>query len=459
MSGHGETSDEHTEPDPDCVPTRSTQEESTADTLPKGVASAADHTLAPGTMLGDYRVEVPVARGATGTVYAATHPQLGKRAAVKLLAPELCRDHAALTRFFADAQALGAIGHANLVEVFAVGRADAGSYVVMEWLVGESLADRLERVGALAVEDACAIARSIAGALRAAHQRGMIHRGLRPASVFLAVVPGEPPRVKLLDLGIAQLIRPRAASGADTLEGAMVSTVTYAPPEQQRGEDIDHRVDCYALGAVMFELIVGRPPFVADTPIEVVAKHLMEPPPRLSAFVGVPRDLDQLVDALLAKDPAERADLDAVLAVVDHYLPASSARASRTAIVAEPAAGSERASVTSRPPISAEVAAPQVATAAATAPVAAATVTVPAAPVAPVAVARGPQEAPPWSAPPPIRSLRVGPPPSRGELSIPRIVAAIVLLVGLVATVVWATQCRGGARSPTSSADSASRAS
>jgi serine/threonine protein kinase len=431
-------SDERTEPDPDCVPTNSlrgaSEDERTAETLPPGTAATTrapepraetDVVLAPGTMLGEYRIDMPVARGGMGIVYTAIHPMIGKRAAIKVLKARHCTDDAALHRFVEEARIVNEIGHPNLVDVFAFGTTpDGRSYLVMEWLVGETLAERLERVGAMSVEDTCAIVRPLASALRAAHQRGVVHRDLKPANVFLAVVPGEPPQIKLLDFGIAKLMRPRTASGPDTIEGVMLGTVTYAPPEQQRGEAIDCRVDLYALGAMMFELLVGRPPFIADTPVEVVAKHLMEPPPRLSAHVAVPREVEELVYALLAKEPAERPAIDAVIAVVERM----HGRASLPRMTAP---------LASSPTLPMSVAVP--------APVAVSVMP------APVAVPGPPKPAPaparvalasPWRDPPAQRNLRVGPVRSagRGQISVPRVVAAILVLVGLVLAAVWATR-------------------
>jgi eukaryotic-like serine/threonine-protein kinase len=282
----------------------------------QGSVHADDAFLEPGTQLGEYRVEGPIGEGGMGVVYAAVHPLIGKRAAIKVLKKELCRVAFNVERFVDEARVVNQIGHPNIVDVFAFGQtADGRSYFVMEWLRGESLRERAER-SRLDLDEICDVVRPLARALEAAHEQGVIHRDLKPDNVFLVDVRGEAPLVKLLDFGIAKLAREEHRMER-TATGAMVGTPQYIAPEQAKGYAIDHRVDVYSLGGIMFELLTGRPPFDADNAMEMVAKHLMEPAPRASAFTYVPPVLDDLVLAMLAKDPAARPSLADVASVLE----------------------------------------------------------------------------------------------------------------------------------------------
>ena len=193
---------------------------------------------------------------------------------------------------------------------------DGRCYFVMELLVGETLRERIAR-GRMGVDEVSAILKPLVRALEAAHQKGVIHRDLKPDNVFLVEIPGERPTVKLLDFGIAKL------SKADhrieqTKSGVMVGTPQYIAPEQAKGKEIDHRADIYSLGGIVFEMLTGRPPFEADNAMEMVAKHLMEAPPKPSSVEpSLPAEIDSLVVAMLAKEPAQRPGLVEVTTVID----------------------------------------------------------------------------------------------------------------------------------------------
>jgi len=295
---------------------------------PPPISSASRYPdLAPGTTLGEYRIDRRVAEGGMGVVYAATHPLIGKLAAVKVLRKELCDDPLSLERFVDEARVVNQIGHPNIVDVFAFGTLpDGRSYFVMEWLKGQTLRARAANQ-TLNQREACTILRSLARALEAAHEQGVIHRDLKPDNVFLVDVRGELPSVKLLDFGIAKLVR-EDHQVARTATGAMVGTPQYVAPEQAKGREIDHRVDVYSLGCVAFELLTGRTPFIADNAMEMVAMHLMEPPPHPRKLASrIHGDLDQLIVRMLAKDRDERPSLAEISLVLDR---ASRAPALRT---------------------------------------------------------------------------------------------------------------------------------
>jgi serine/threonine protein kinase len=244
-----------------------------------------------------------------GAVYLARHTTLGRTAAVKVLLPEYSNNREIVTRFFNEARAATAIRHPGIVEVYDFGfLEDQLAYLIMEYLEGESLGARLRR-GPLAVVSALSISRGIARALQAAHEKGVVHRDLKPDNVFL--VPDEDARsgerIKLLDFGIAKLAFNAAEAGA-TRPGTVIGTPTYMAPEQCRGTTaVDLRADLYSLGCVIYEMLSGRPPFVADGAADVLAHHLyFEPKPLSTLRPDVPPPLERLVMALLAKAPARR---------------------------------------------------------------------------------------------------------------------------------------------------------
>jgi tRNA A-37 threonylcarbamoyl transferase component Bud32 len=277
---------------------------------------ADDELLPPSTMLGEYRLEGLIGKGGMGFVYAAVHPVIGKRAAVKVLKRELCRDPLTVDRFLDEARIVNQIGHPNIVDVFAFGQTtDGRSYFVMEWLKGESLRARVTR-SPLAVDEIRGIVKSLASALAAAHAQGVIHRDLKPDNVFLVTAPGHGTVVKLLDFGVAKLVSaPHRVE--QTASGAIIGTPQYIAPEQAKSPSIDARADTYAFGVLLFELLTGRPPFVAGSAMEVVAMHLMEAPPSPSEYAPVPPEIDRLVVAMLAKSPDDRPALEKIAALFE----------------------------------------------------------------------------------------------------------------------------------------------
>ncbi len=266
-----------------------------------------------GRVVGKYRLLAQLGEGGMGTVYRAEHVVLGSPAAVKILLPQFTQDPVVVDRFFQEARAASAIRHAGIVEVFDFGRLPTGqAYIAMELLRGEELASFLARRGKLDVSLAVQIAMQMLAALNATHLVGVIHRDLKPDNIFLVPDPGAPGaiRVKILDFGIAKLTgRPLAGQpGRPRTKNMILGTPTYMAPEQCRGgTEIDARADLYAVGCLLFELLTGRPPFVAGGDGEVMAMHIYEPPPRLSNLAPhLPVELDVLLAKLLTKDPTDR---------------------------------------------------------------------------------------------------------------------------------------------------------
>jgi hypothetical protein len=272
-----------------------------------------------GETLGNYRLVMKLGEGGMGVVYLAEHRLLPRRAAIKVLRPELAHSPEALERFMTEARSNARVRHPSVVEVIDCGRDERGQvYIVTEYLEGCALADRLAREGWLPLGEAAAIARQVAAAVGAAHASGIIHRDLKPENVFL--VSGPPPQVKILDFGIAKLMDSPPESARVTRTGMTVGTPRYMSPEQCRGVgDIDHRSDIYSLGCILFEMICGRPPFNHQGSGELIAAHLGEPPPRPLVFrADVPPAMERLIGWMLAKRPEDRpSNMAEVVAALD----------------------------------------------------------------------------------------------------------------------------------------------
>jgi eukaryotic-like serine/threonine-protein kinase len=261
-----------------------------------------------GETIGSYTVLKQLGTGAMGEVYLAEHRHLKRKAAVKLLAPELVGRPDLLERFFLEARATSAIAHPGIVQVFdcevdATGR----PYIVMEFLEGETLAAVLARRGALPGLTAARLARGMAEALEAAHAKGIVHRDLKPENIFVQSQP--PDSVKLVDFGIAKLAGDfRAGQVHQTRSGAMMGTPLYMSPEQCRDSaNLDSRTDLYSLGCVLYEMLTGHPPFTHATLGDLVVAHMTEAPKDARAVnPSVPPALAALTAELLRKNPAER---------------------------------------------------------------------------------------------------------------------------------------------------------
>ena len=268
-----------------------------------------------GATLGQYRIRRTLGEGGMGTVYEAVHMGIDRHVAIKVLHPKFASRPDAVKRFFNEARAVNRIEHPSVVPISEVNQLEDGTaYLVMEFLRGESLAARLKRLGGrLPDYEVVRFTRQLSSALAAAHAKGIVHRDLKPDNVMLvpdAEVPGRM-RVRLLDFGIAKLLEPQGESPtrqAMTRADAVIGTPRYMSPEQCRGSiEIDEKTDVYALGVMLFEALVGRPPFVAQTYTEVMAMHIYEPTPPLSELVPeVPEALSTLIMGMLRKKKDDR---------------------------------------------------------------------------------------------------------------------------------------------------------
>ncbi len=267
-------------------------------------------------VIGSYRITKTLGVGGMGAVYAGEHTLLGRKAAIKVLLPELSNNQELVERFFKEAVAATAIKHPGIVQIYDFGHQDDGSaYIAMEFLEGEGLDARLRRLRSLPVLQALRLTGQIASALAVAHGRGILHRDLKPGNIFIVPDPqvsgGE--RIKILDFGIAKISiasEPGAAPTAQTRVGALMGSPSYMSPEQCRGAgEIDHRADLYSVGCILFEMLCGRTPFVDNGTgyIAIMAAQLHDLPPVASSLrPDLTPEVDALVWQLLAKDPAHR---------------------------------------------------------------------------------------------------------------------------------------------------------
>jgi Protein kinase domain len=264
-----------------------------------------------GEALGSYRLVAELGSGGMGVVYLAEHVRIERRAAIKLLVPELGGKPDILRRFFNEARATSMIHHPGIVEVFdcdidARGRA----FIVMEYLQGETLARRIHRFGAMPWDVACVVGQQIALAVGAAHAKGIIHRDLKPDNVFLALDPASPgvATVKVLDFGIAKLLAGDPLTQTSGSGFSLVGTPEYMSPEQCGGAGrVDHRADIYSLGCILFEMVCARAPFLETALPDMIAAHLFKRPPLATAIApDCPEWLADLIARMLAKRPAER---------------------------------------------------------------------------------------------------------------------------------------------------------
>src|SRR5713226_2853740 len=257
-----------------------------------------------GQTLGHYRILEKVAAGGMGVVYRARDEQLDRDVAVKVLPPGTLRDDTARRHFRKEALALAKLNHPNIETVYEFGTQDGMDFLVMEYVPGKTLADRLTG-GTLPEKEVVALGMQIAAALEEAHERGIVHRDLKPANIALT----EKGRAKILDFGLAKLLRPVEEGSTETLTDshAAAGTLPYMPPEQLRGEPVDARTDIYTIGAVVYEMATGRRAFQEEQTSRLIDAILHQPPVAPRALNSrISTELETIILKCLDKDPDRR---------------------------------------------------------------------------------------------------------------------------------------------------------
>lgn len=273
-------------------------------------AQARARDLVGTTLGGRYRIRGILGEGGMGTVFEAEHLALGRLVAIKVLHPDQAKRHVAVRRFQKEARAAGTIGHPNICEVYDIGELDDGSpFLVMERLVGETLADRIARESALPVEDVVDTMMQVLSGLHAAHAKGILHRDIKPENIFLNARVGVGPLAKLLDFGVAKEMKRVTEESAElTQTGMVMGTPFYLSPEQARGDrDLDQRTDIYACGIVLYESLAGVRPYNGSTYNTLLRAILLsDPRPLGDVRVGLPDGLEIVVARAMARDRNDR---------------------------------------------------------------------------------------------------------------------------------------------------------
>jgi serine/threonine-protein kinase len=260
-----------------------------ADTVPKVLADR-------------YEIDSVLGEGGMAKVFRGTDNVLGRTVAVKVLASRFARDETSVTRFRREAQSAASLNHPNVVSVYDTGSDDGVHWIVMEYLDGRTLKEVIEEEGPLAPDRAAVIARDVSLALATAHEKGLVHRDVKPANIMITP-SGE---TKVMDFGIARAV---TSTGDPTLTrtGFVMGTAAYLSPEQAEGKPVDARSDIYSLGCVVYEMLTARPPFDGDSPVAIAGKHLSEEPEPMSRMnKKVPREVEAVVARAMRKNPGER---------------------------------------------------------------------------------------------------------------------------------------------------------
>ena len=270
------------------------------------------------TLNGRYHIESLLGQGGMSTVYRATDPNLQRTVAVKIIHPHLTDDPQLVQRFEQEATAVARLHHPNIVQVHDFNHHEGIYYMVLEYIPGETLAEKLQALNEMQAHmlpiQSVRIIADLCLAVDYAHQRGMVHRDLKPANVMINRL-GEP---VLMDFGIAKLL----GSALESMKGNTFGSARYMSPEQVQGKDIDHRSDIYALGVILFELVTGGPPFLGDSNAEIMSKHVHQALPEISANpdAPIPAALTAVITTALAKDPAHRYQSAAEMATALHTI-------------------------------------------------------------------------------------------------------------------------------------------
>ncbi len=252
-----------------------------------------------------FRIIKPLGQGGMGAVYLAEETALGRRVAIKVMSARLSAEVQAKSRFLREARSMATVEHPHVVRIYSYGEIRGNAYLVMEYVEGETLTDRIAR-GPLPLPEALQITREVVEALEAAWERNIIHRDIKPSNVLL----DRRGRVRVADFGLAKPVHlDRRADTSLTQSGYMLGSPHYVSPEQAQGKDLDFRADLYSLGIMLYQMLTGERPFDGTTPVAIVAKHLHEPMPSLrTKRPDVPVEIERAIQWLTAKEPEARPD-------------------------------------------------------------------------------------------------------------------------------------------------------
>jgi serine/threonine-protein kinase len=268
--------------------------------------------LTIGTQLGSYEITALLGKGGMGEVYRARDTKLKREVAIKVLPEEFSRDSDRVVRFQREAEALAALNHQNIAGIYDLQQSEKTRYLVLELVEGDTLADIIDKRGALPLEEALNIAKQICEALEAAHEKGIVHRDLKPANV--KVLPDG--RVKVLDFGLAKALDTTPAnpalsnsptlSMAATNAGIILGTAAYMSPEQAKGKNVDRRTDIFAFGCVLYEMLTGRPAFDGEDVPDILSRILQREPDWTLLPPSVPPRIRELLRLCMEKNPKNR---------------------------------------------------------------------------------------------------------------------------------------------------------
>src|SRR3954453_7598939 len=264
---------------------------------------AGDSGLTEGTVIGGYRVDRPISKGGMGMVYSATNVALGRTYALKVLAPALAEDEDFRQRFRREIRIAASLAHPNVVRIHYAGEHEGLLFLAMDLVDGPDLQQVILRNGPLDPERAVRLLRQVTSALDAAHEKGLVHRDVKPGNILVSE-EGREEHAYLTDFGVAKQFENASAL---TVEGARVGTVDYMAPEQITGDRVDARTDVYATGCVFFQMLTGRVPYRREHSIATLFAHVQDPPPPLEGAASAPPPtLGPVVAKAMAKDPDHR---------------------------------------------------------------------------------------------------------------------------------------------------------